>query len=141
IVMKAAVARAARTLAILLAGGMPLEPALGIAATGTGNRRIGDAIAAVRARVREGDALAAALRASGEFPSLLVRLSAAGERGGRLGPMLERAAAAYERDVDTAIAAATTLVEPALVLVMGAVVLALVVAVLLPLLDLGGLVR
>src|SRR5206468_1811737 len=68
-------------------------------------------------------------------------LAAVGERAGSLGPMLERAAAAYEREVETAVSAATALVEPLLVLVMGGVVLALVAAVLLPLLDLNGLVR
>ena len=75
------------------------------------------------------------------FPPLVVHLAAVGERAGALGAMLERAAAAYEREVETTIAAATALVEPLLVLVMGGVVLALVAAVLLPLLDLNGLVR
>src|SRR5207247_1860596 len=67
--------------------------------------------------------------------------SAVGGRAGSLGRMLERAAAACEREVETAVSAATALVEPLLVLVMGGVVLALVAAVLLPLLDLNGLVR
>ena len=75
------------------------------------------------------------------FPPLVLHLAAVGERAGSLGPMLERAAAAYEREVETAVSAATALVEPLLVLVMGGVVLALVAAILLPLLDLNGLVR
>ena len=91
--------------------------------------------------MRRGEPLALALGATGVFPPLVLRLAAVGERAGSLGPMLERAAAAYEREVETAVSAATALVEPLLVLVMGGVVLALVAAVLLPLLDLNGLVR
>ncbi|HYR97320.1 MAG TPA: type II secretion system inner membrane protein GspF [Candidatus Binatus sp.] len=138
---KAAVARLARTLATLLAGGVPLEAALGIAGAAAGNRPIADAIAAAREAVRQGEPLAPALRRSALLPPLLVRLTAAGERSGTLGDMLERAATACERDVEAGVAALTALVEPVLVLVMGGVVLALVAAVLLPLFDLNGLVR
>ena len=141
IVRKAAVARFARTLATLLAGGLPLDPALGIAGAATGNRRLADAVAGAREAVRAGEPLAPALRATGVFPPLAVHLAAVGERAGSLGAMLERAAAAYEREVETAVSAATALVEPLLVLVMGGVVLALVAAILLPLFDLNGLVR
>jgi len=141
IVLKAAVARFARTLGTLLAGGLPLDAALGIAGAATGNRRLADAVAGAREAVRRGEPLAPALAATGVFPPLVLHLAAVGERAGSLGPMLERAAAAYEREVETAVSAATALVEPLLVLVMGGVVLALVAAVLLPLLDLNGLVR
>ena len=141
IVRKAAVARFARTLGTLLAGGLPLDVALGIAGAATGNRRLADAVASAREAVRQGEPLAPALRRAGVFPPLVVHLAAVGERAGALGEMLERAAAAYEREVETTISAATALVEPLLVLVMGGVVLALVAAVLLPLLDLNGLVR
>src|SRR5437773_2658164 len=141
IVRKAAVARFARTLVTLLAGGLPLDVALGIAGAATGNCRLADAVASAREAVRQGEPLAPALRRAGVFPPLVVHLAAVGERAGALGPMLERAAAAYEREVETTISAATALVEPLLVLVMGGVVLALVAAVLLPLLDLNGLVR
>jgi len=141
IVRKAAVARFARTLGTLLAGGLPLDVALGIAGAATGNCRLADAVASAREAVRQGEPLAPALRRTGVFPPLVVHLAAVGERAGALGAMLERAAAAYEREVETTIAAATALVEPLLVLVMGGVVLALVAAILLPLLDLNGFVR
>jgi len=140
-VRKAAVARFARTLGTLLAGGLPLDVALGIAGAATGNCRLADAVASAREAVRQGEPLAPALRRTGVFPPLVVHLAAVGERAGALGAMLERAAAAYEREVETTISAATALVEPLLVLVMGGVVLALVAAILLPLLDLNGLVR
>jgi general secretion pathway protein F len=141
IVRLAAIARFARTLATLLAGGVPLEAALGIAGASTGNRRLADAVDAAREAVRQGEPLAPALRATGLFPPLLLRLVAAGERTGNLAPLLDRAATTHERDVETAITTLTSLIEPALVLVMGAVVLALVAAVLLPILDLGDLAR
>jgi general secretion pathway protein F len=141
LVARAAVARLARTLATLLAGGVPLEAALGIAGAAAGNRPIGDAIADAREAVRQGEPLAPALRRSPLLPPLLVRLAAAGERSGTLGEMLERAAGAYEREVEAGVATLTSLLEPLLVLTMGGVVLALVAAVLLPLFDLNGLVR
>src|SRR5438046_941757 len=141
IVLKAAVARFARTLGTLLAGGLPLDAALGIAGAATGKRRLAGAGASAREAGRGGEPLAPALAATGVFPPLVLHLAAVGERAGSLGPMLERAAAAYGREVETAVSAATALVEPLLVLVVGGVVLALVAAVLLPLLDLNGLVR
>ena len=83
----------------------------------------------------------AALAASGAFPPLLVRLAAVGERGGSLAGTLERAAAAHEGEVAGALAALVALVEPALILAMGGVVLILVAAILLPLFELNALVR
>jgi general secretion pathway protein F len=132
----AAVARLARTMATLLLGGVPLELALGLAAPAAGNQRITAATAAARDAVRRGQALAPALADTGVFPSLLVRLAATGERTGELAAALERAADAEEARVASAVATATALVEPALVVVMGAVVLVLVLAILLPILTL-----
>ena len=138
---KAAAARVARTLAMLLTGGVPLDGALAIAGAGAGNRHIAEAVAAARTAVREGEALAPALRATGVFPPLVPRVAAVGERGAALAPLLERVATLYEREVEAGVTALTAFIEPALVVVMGAVVLALVMAVLLPLFDLSGLVR
>jgi general secretion pathway protein F len=120
---------------------VPLEAALGIAAAGAGRGPVGQAIGAAREAVRRGEPLAPALAASGVVPSLLVRLVAAGERGGTLAASLERAAAAEETEVEAATGALVALVEPALILVMGGVVLALVMAILLPLLELNGMVQ
>jgi general secretion pathway protein F len=137
---RAATARLARTLSTLVASGMPVETALGVAAGTAGNRAVAAAVEAARAAVRKGEALAPALAATGAFPPLLVRLAAVGERGGALADALERAAAAHEGEVEAAVATLTALVEPALVLLMGAVVLALVAAVLMPLFALNTLV-
>jgi general secretion pathway protein F len=130
----AALARAAHTLATLLAGGVRLEVALDLAAATAGNARIAGALASAREAVRQGQALAPALRASGVVPSSVLRLVAAGERSGGLGDALTHAAESLDAEVERDLAAATALVEPALVLVMGAAVLILVLSVLVPLL-------
>ena len=139
VVRAGAAGRLARTLATLLAGGVPLEAALAIAGPITGNRVLADAVAAARARVREGGALAPALRLHGDFPPVLVQLVAVGERSGALADALAHAADTYEAEVERTVATATALVEPALVLAMGAIVLVLMTAVLLPLFELGAL--
>jgi len=138
-VRAAGAGRLARTLSTLLAGGVPLEAALGIAGPITANRVLADAVAGARAAVREGGALAPALRATAAFPPVLVQLTAVGERSGGLADALARAADTYEAEVERTVAAATALVEPALILAMGGVVLVLVTAVLLPLFELGAL--
>jgi type II secretory pathway component PulF len=138
IVRRAAVARVARTLAT--PSPAVRSTARGIAAAGSGSRspRGDRRRARPRATRRAAGGVAARDR---RLPCAVVRLAAVGERGGSLPAMLERAANAYDRDVDAAVGTATALIEPALVLVMGGVVLALVAAVLLPLLELGSLVR
>ena len=120
---------------------MPLEAALDVATAVLGNRTLVDAAAAARAAVRRGEALAPALGRTGAFPPLLVRLAAVGERGGSLATSLERAARSYEAEVDTAVSAATALLEPVLIVAMGGVVLLLVVAVLVPIFALNQVVR
>jgi general secretion pathway protein F len=131
----AAAARLARTLATLLASGIPLEAALGLAATATGNAGVGAATVAAREAVRRGEPLAQALGESGLLPPLFLHMVATGERGGTLAAALEQAADAHDAETERALATALALLEPVLVVAMGAVVLGLVLAVLLPLLD------
>ena len=130
----AALARAAHTLATLLAGGVRLEVALDLAAATAGNARIATALSASREAVRQGQPLAPALRTTGVVPASVVRLIATGERGGGLTDALTHAAESLDAEVERDVAAATALVEPALVLAMGATVLILVLSVLVPLL-------
>lgn len=131
----AALARVAHTLSTLLAGGVRLETALDLAAAAAGNARIAAALAAAREAVRQGQPLAPALRATGVVPGPLLRLVATGERGGSLPDALAHAAEHLDAQVERDVAAATALAEPALVLLMGAVVLLLVVTVLVPLVQ------
>ena len=136
---KAAVARVARTLATLVGGGVALETALDMAAAAAGSAPVARATRAARAAVVEGAPLATARAATGAFPSLLLRLTAVGERTGALAAALEQAGTALDAEVEQAVDAATALLEPALVLVMGATVLALVLAILVPILTLNPL--
>jgi general secretion pathway protein F len=90
--------------------------------------------------VREGGRLHSALAASGQFPPLMVHMVSAGEGSGELESMLERAATQEERELESTVTAATSLMEPVLILVMGGVVLVIVLAILLPIFEMNQLV-
>jgi general secretion pathway protein F len=136
IAVAAAHARALRTLGTLLASGVRMEDALELAAAAAGSGPVGDAVRAAREAARTGGALAPALRAHPIVAAPVVRLVATGERGGTLPEALEHAAAAQDAEVERRVVAATALLEPALVLVLGVAVLLVVLAVLVPLLSL-----
>lgn len=135
-----AVGRFSRTLATLLAGGIPLLEAMELASDTSGNTALGAAVEQARIGVREGGSLGELLRASGLFPPLLIRMIAVGERSGDLEPMLIRVADAYEQEVDSALSTVTSVLEPAMIVVMGGLVLFIVLAVLLPIFEINSLV-
>ena len=134
-------ARFARTLALLVGSAVPLLEALNIAAQVVGNATLREALARVAVRVREGQGLARALGESGQFPPVALRLIASGEKSGRLDAMLFDAAAQQERELDTALGIATTVLGPGVILLVGALVLFIVLAILLPIFSLNTLVR
>jgi len=134
-------ARFARTLSILVASGVSLLEALRIAAQVIGNLPMRSAVEQTIERVREGASLAKSLEQTGYFPPMFVNLVASGESSGDLEEMLERAATNQERELETTIAMLMGLMEPLLILVMGAVVLLIVLAILLPIFDLNQLVH
>ncbi len=134
-------ARFSRTLALLVASAVPLLEALDIASQVVVNGALREALAKVAIRVREGGGLAAALRESGEFPPVAVRLVASGEKSGRLDTMLFDAATQQERELDTALGVATTVLGPGVILLVGGLVLFIVLAILLPIFSLNTLVR
>lgn len=134
-------ARFSRTLALLVASAVPLLDALQIAAQVVGNVALREAVAQVAVRVREGETLARALRETGQFPPVMLRLIASGEKSGRLDTMLFDAAAQQERELDTALGVATTVLGPGVILLVGALVLFIVLAILLPIFSLNALVR
>jgi general secretion pathway protein F len=138
---RVAVARFARTLATLLGNGIPLLPALQVSAEVMGNRALGAAVEEARGAIREGQPLAAPLRQSGLFPPLLVHMIAVGERSGDLQPMLDKVADAYEQEVEGTLGAATSILEPVLIVVMGGIVLFVVLAIMLPIFEINALVR
>lgn len=134
-------ARYCSALSILTGSGVPLLPALGIAAAVLGNESLRAAAEQVQARVEQGARLHQALEESNRFPLMMVHLIASGEASGTLQPMLARAAANEERDADTLLATLMALLEPLLVVMMGGFVLVIVLAVLMPIFDLNTLVR
>jgi general secretion pathway protein F len=133
--------RFASTLSILVAGGVPLLGALASAARVMGNTVMREAAERAGARVREGVSLARALGETRAFPPLLVHLVASGELSGKLEQMLERAARLETQALERRLAVFLTLVEPVMILAMGAAVLLIVLAILLPIIEINQLVH
>lgn len=133
-------ARFASTLAILTRSGVPLVDALRIAAAVIGNLRIRERVVEAAQRVREGGSLTRALDATGEFPPMMLHMIASGEKSGELDQMLARTARNQENDLAAQISLLVGLFEPFMLVFMGAVVLVIVLAILLPILSLNQLV-
>jgi len=133
--------RFASTLAILVGGGVPLLAALASGARVMGNAVMREAVERAIERVREGTSLARALGETRVFPPLLVHLVASGEASGKLEQMLGRAARLEIQALERRLAVFLTLLEPAMILVMGAAVLLIVLAILLPIIEINQLVR
>ncbi|MFL6654780.1 MAG: type II secretion system F family protein, partial [Sulfurifustis sp.] len=134
-------ARFADTLGILTASGIPLLPALQSAVPVVINLQMRAAVEEALRQVREGGSLSRALGKTKLFPPLVVHLIASGESSGRLDAMLQRAAEAQGRELENWVKALTALLEPVLILVMGAVVLFIVIAVLLPIFEMNHLIK
>ena len=126
-----------RMLSTLLSGGLPLVPALETAAASMQSRSISRGIKDAAVRVREGQPLARSLEQTGAFPQLAVEMIEVGESTGALPAMLASAAEFYEEDVQTALAAAMSLIEPAILIVMGTIVAFVLISLYLPIFTLG----
>ncbi|WP_338466766.1 type II secretion system inner membrane protein GspF [Novosphingobium sp. ZN18A2] len=129
----------ARTLATMIEARLPLVDGLKLASRTVSNSVQRNALQAITERVRAGGSLSTALREAGTFPPLLVYLAASGEAAGQLGTMLERAADYLEREFESFTSAAMALLEPAIIIVMGTVVALIILAILLPILQLQDL--
>lgn len=140
LVRSANAASFARTLSILAASGVPVLEALDIASQVISNRPMRQAVLEASAKVREGTSLSRALENSRQFPPMLLHLIASGEGSGRLGFMLEKAASHLEREQDTAVSSALGILQPTIVLIMGAAILAIVLGILLPIFELNDMV-
>jgi general secretion pathway protein F len=141
LVRAANTARATRTLALLSASAVPLLDALGIAAQVVSNLPMRDALKRAAIKVREGGAFSRALGESGQFPPVALRLIASGERSGELPRMLDEAAAQQQRELDRWLTALTAVLGPAVILIVGAIVLFIVLAILLPIFNLNQMVK
>ncbi|MCA9531392.1 MAG: type II secretion system inner membrane protein GspF [Myxococcales bacterium] len=135
--LKVSVSRFARTLATLLSSGVPVLHALEITRNVLGNTELMDVVEDARTNVREGEGLAKPLKASGAFPPIVTHMIAIGERSGQLEEMLEHVADAYDQEVDTQVAALTSLLEPLIIVVMGGMSAAIAFSILMPLLQIN----
>lgn len=134
-------ARLASTLGILTASGIPLLNAMQSAVQTVTNLPMRAAVEDALRQVREGGSLARALGKTKLFPPMVIHLIASGESTGKLDQMLERAAAAQTRELENWVRALTALLEPVLILVMGAIVLFIVLAILLPIFEMNQLIK
>jgi len=129
----------ARSLATMIASGLPILDALKMASQTTSNTVMRAAVHDMAVSVHEGAGLSSAMRRARVFPPLLVNLAASGESGGKLEPMLDRAADYLEREFRTATSVALSLLEPAIIVVMGGIVCLVILSILLPILQINTL--
>jgi general secretion pathway protein F len=134
-------ARFTRTFSILAGSGVPVLEAMKISAEVIENLPMREAVNEAALRVREGAGISRSLAASKLFPPMMIHLISSGEAGGRLEEMLARSAAGQEREVDGLIAALLGILQPLLIVAMGAIVMVIVLAILLPIFEINNLIR
>ena len=136
VLRKAAIARFSRTLGSLVESGVPILEGLEITARTAGNRVIEDAVLASRVSIAGGDTISDPLRRSGVFPPMVTQMIHVGEHTGGLDAMLVKISDFYEDEVEAAVGALTSIIEPVMIVVLGAIVGGMVVAMYLPIFDL-----
>lgn len=141
LVRKTVLARWTRTAAILLSAGVPLLEILEAVADVAENAVYADATREIRRQVNQGVSLATAMRSTGVFSDMAVEMTAAGEEAGALDVMLNKTAEFYEGEVDNTVSVLSSLLEPAVMVVLGALIGAVLIAMYLPLFNLGSVVR
>jgi general secretion pathway protein F len=137
---KLAVARFSRTLGSLLENGVPLMAALDIVKNIVGNRVIAEAVQAAAAEVEKGAGLGKSLESSRFFPHLAVQMIQVGENSGELEAMLAKMADIYENEVETTVSGLTSMLEPAIILVMALVVGFIVLSIILPIFEMNQMI-
>ncbi len=130
----------ARTLATVVASGLPLMEGLAITARTVGNRALREATEGMVLAIREGGSLSAAMRRAAIFPPTLLQLASSGEDSGRLAPLLDRAADYLDREFQAFTATLLALLEPAIIVALGGVIAVIVLSILLPILQFNTLV-
>jgi type IV pilus assembly protein PilC len=139
IARKFSTSQASRTLATLLGGGIPLVNAIDVSAKSIKNRYIARELEVAGQKVREGRALAAAMNESGAFADVAIKMVEVGESTGALQEMLNSLADFFDEEIDTNLSRFITLVEPLMLVVMGIVIAGLLLALYMPLFNMGGL--
>jgi len=141
LIRKAAVARFTRTLGTLLQSGVTILDALEITAKTAGNMVLQRAIKKSVLSIAEGDTITNPLKDSGVFPPMVIQMIGVGEKTGGLDDMLSKIADFYDEEVDTAVTALTSLIEPVIIVVMGVVIGGILIAMYLPMFDIIGQIK
>lgn len=140
LIRKATIARFARTLSTMFAAGVPLVEALDSVAGASGNRVYFDATKLIQSEISTGTSLTVAMQNSEVFPNMVLQMTAIGEESGALDSMLSKVADFYEAEVDDAVDALSSLMEPIIMVVLGTLIGGLVIAMYLPIFKLGDIV-
>jgi len=138
---KVAVARFSRTLATMVKSGIPILEALDIIGKTSGNKVIEEAVLGARKEVARGESLSKSIKETGVFPPMVIEMMAAGEQTGALDEMMDKVADFFEDEVDAAVAALTTVIEPFLLIVIGGFIGMIVIALYLPIFKLAATIR
>src|SRR6266498_4788869 len=136
VISKVAISRFTRTLGTLVSSGVPILQALTIVKETAGNVIVGNAVGAVHESVKEGETITAPLEASGVFPPMVISMVDVGEQTGALPEMLLKIADNYDEEVDNAVSAMTSLLEPIMIVFLAVIVGSIVIALFLPLIKL-----
>jgi len=140
LVRRLVIARFARTLGVLLKNGVPILPALAMSREMVGNSVLARELSGVQDNVRDGRSLAGPLSKSSVFPPMVTDMVATGEEAGRLEEALLRVADSYDREVSRTLRSLVSLIEPAMILIMGSIVFFVVIAMLLPVFEMSALI-
>lgn len=135
------ISRLTSTLATMLASGVQLLDALDVSKRVMNNRVLEATVEGARQNIREGETIADPLKRSGEFPALVTHMIAVGEKSGEMEEMLRRVSQIYDGEVERVITRLTSLMEPIMILVMGVIVFFIVVAILLPIFEMGQMIH
>lgn len=138
---KVAVAKFTRTLGTMISSGVPILDALLITAKSAGNKVIENAVMYTRDRISEGRTMADPLAETAVFPSMVIQMIAVGESTGQMDTMLQKIADFYEDEVDVAVAALTSLLEPIMIVGLGVLLGGLIIAMYLPIFELAGSIK
>lgn len=138
---KVAVAKFTRTLGTMISSGVPILDGMEVVAKTAGNRIVEDAINNTRQSVSEGKTISGPLEESGVFPPMVCQMVAVGESTGALDAMLEKIASFYEEEVDSAVDALTSLIEPIMMIFLGGTVGTMLAAMYLPIFKIAGAVE
>ena len=141
LVRKVAVARFTRTLGTMLSSGVPILDALDVVAKSAGNRKVEAGVMYVRARISEGKTIVQPLSETKVFPPMVVQMIGVGEATGAMDQMLTKIADFYDDEVDVAVAALTSMIEPIMMVFLGAIVGGFLIAMYLPIFSIAGSIK